>query len=158
VLKARFHLATRLCICPVCDVSLCSHSVPSGGFNSLADTRAKNKSPFWMGPISGVLSNSNGTIMVLCSDFLISAFASIVYDSNSPLIIVTTLRSFTSLLSERGIQTLIVEFFISGPSTVWKDPVDKVFLSPEPIFMIFFPFVFSIFPSTQDKFPSDLYH
>jgi hypothetical protein len=74
VLKARFHLATRLCICPVCDVSLCSHSVPSGGFNSSADTNAKNKSPFWMGPISGVLSNSNGTIMVLCSDFLSNSF------------------------------------------------------------------------------------
>lgn len=110
------------------------------------------------GPISGVLSNSNGTIMVLCSDFLSSAFASIVFDSNSPLIIVTTLKSFTSFLSERGIQTLIVGFFFSGPSTVWKDPVDKVFLTPEPIFMIFFPFVFSIFPSTQDKFPSDLCH
>jgi hypothetical protein len=40
-----FHLATRLCTCPVCDVSLCSHSVPSGGFNSLAETQAKNKSP-----------------------------------------------------------------------------------------------------------------
>lgn len=30
-----------LCIRPVCDVSLCSHSVPSGGFNSLLDTQAR---------------------------------------------------------------------------------------------------------------------
>ena len=157
MLKARFHLAPRLCICPWCDVSLCSHSVPSDGFNSSADTHAKNKSPFGWADFRGLIKfewNDNGIVLW----FFKQRFCVYCLDSNSPLIIVTTLRCLTSFLSERGIQTLIVGFFFSGPSAVWKDPVDKVFLTPEPIFMIFFPFVFSIFPSTQDKFPSDLCH
>ncbi|HJR85664.1 MAG TPA: hypothetical protein VJ772_09905 [Nitrososphaeraceae archaeon] len=32
-----------LCTLKVCDVTLCSHSVPSEGFNSLPDTQAKNR-------------------------------------------------------------------------------------------------------------------
>ena len=123
-----------------------------GGFNSSADTHAKNKSPFWMGPISGVLSNSNGTIMVLCSDFLSSAFASIVFDSNSPLIIVTTLRSFTSFLSERRIQTLIVGFFISGPSTVWKDQLTKSSFLQNQYLWYFLHLFFQYFPQRRISF------
>src|SRR4029079_3453721 len=146
----QIHLATRLCIWPVCDVSPCSHSVPSGGFNSFRETPPHNKYPFLSLSISGVFENSNGTIIVLCSDFLSNSFAFIVFDSDSPLIIATTLRSFTSFLSERGIQTLIVGFVISGPLTARNDPVDNVTLSPEPIFITFFPFVFSILPSTQE--------
>src|ERR687892_666888 len=140
-----------LCTRNVCEVSLCSHSVPSGGFNSLADTHAKNMSPSWIGPISGILSNTNGRIMVLSLEFFNNSLALIMLDSNSPLIIVTTLSCVTSFLSDNGIRTLIVGLFISPPLTVWNVPVDNVFLVPAPMLILFFPSECSMLPSTQEK-------
>jgi len=50
------------------------------------------------------LSNTSGMISVLSSDSFSNLCASIVFDANSPLIMATTFSSFTSFISESGIQ------------------------------------------------------